>query len=1148
MKKIPILLLFFISGFTALIYEVVWTRLFSLVFGNTTLAVSVVLSAYMTGMALGGLVIGRIADRIRHPLKFFALLELCIGLAAAFVFLVHRNLDVAYGALFFRMKFLPLFHILRFLTVFIVLFPATFCMGATLPVLSRVYIRRKQRIGRGFGALYGSNTLGAMLGSFSAGFILIYSVGVAWTVFSAVLVNIVVAVFAYAIALKKPDRTPEPAVQNDSQSPFREKENSAVFWIMAVSGFTAMAYEVLWNRILVFVLTNSVYAFSIMLTTFLGGLALGSVLGGKLADRFGKSLRLLAVIQLAIGTTALLTAVLLIHVSRIHDKLFAATPQTGWWQWNGIRFLETLVTMFPTTIIIGTAFPVAVRLIVPGMKKVGSGVGRLYFFNTAGCMLGSLITGFLLIGFLGTFPTIILMVMLNLMAGLYLIEKKRPIRIPALRMAAGFLAVVLITVSPLWVPKSLITRAYAHVEKSFPLIDYKEGLEGTVTVHENISYGERNKRIDVDGLNVAGTSFMLQTLQILQGHVPGFLHPDARDVLQIGFGTGQTSRSALLHPLSSYHLVEISPDVMTLSKIHFSDLNQGVLEDPRFGYSILDGRNFVKYTGRNYDIIMNDANYAVATASASLFTREHFEMCRSRLKPGGIFSTWMTIDLDPGDFATVLKTFQSVFPHAMLWMAPNCINKQVVLTGSAEPWQIDLRQMESRFNDPGIREDLSRINILSVYDWLDCIILDSEGIQSIARKAPVNSDNHPVLEFSRQSIRSRDFCSYLNLGRILIYRPDIRKHLIFSTYSVNDRRSIEKNLENHYRASGLFLQGMLAYYAGRTSEALRTFIRGSRMIPESRLVRHYFEKTDRITQQLQADAVRSRDPRIHLHLARHFIGLERYREAFRILTPFHPEYDNQGLFSYEIARCYLGLSEPDSAEMMIRRSISMNADWAAGWYFLGNLLKQKGITREALQAYGKALELDSNMYEAHTGIGNIHKLRGEFGPASHAYQSSLALMEFQPMVTADLADCMVQMKKLDQAIVLYHKSLAMAPYHGILLFKTGNAHYMAGKFSEASYFLEKASNMDPGNPEIFYNLGNVYVMQKRLEDAAIAFRRAVSIKPGEPDYYNNLALTYRELGSVEKALEVFEEGIQNIPNSPLLRRNYVELKQRTGKN
>jgi spermidine synthase len=354
-----IYLFFFISGFTGLVYEVVWVRVFGLVFGNTTLAASTVLASFMAGLALGSIVLGRYADRTKNPLRLYALMELGIGCAACFVLLLQRMLEPAFTFLFLSLENTRLaFHLVQFIILFLISLPVTFLMGGTLPALSRAVIRDKQQFGRGLGNLYSVNTWGGVLGSFITAFVFISMLGVAETAITATVANILVAGAAYVLS----GRIPAPGIikrKSDDDTPQSHTQIRWILLIMMGSGFTALSYEVLWNRILVFILTNSVFAFSVMLTTVLVGIALGAVIGGRFADKNRNPLLWLGVVECGIGVSAFLTGIILIHMSSIHNHLFILTPNTTWWQWNGIRFVEAFLVMCIPTFLMGVSFPLA---------------------------------------------------------------------------------------------------------------------------------------------------------------------------------------------------------------------------------------------------------------------------------------------------------------------------------------------------------------------------------------------------------------------------------------------------------------------------------------------------------------------------------------------------------------------------------------------------------------------------------------------------------------------------------------------------------------------------------------------------------------------------------------------------------------------
>ncbi|HPG38948.1 MAG TPA: fused MFS/spermidine synthase [bacterium] len=1140
MLQTLILLIFFVSGITGLVYEIIWSRVFGLIFGNTTLAFSAVLSAFMMGLAAGSLLIGKRTESMKQHLKIYALLEFGIGVCALLIPLFNGPLEQLFSFFWLYTSELPfLFYLLKFIFAFLIMFPATFFMGGTLPVLSHVFIHSPNKIGLDTGKLYGINTLGAMLGAFLTGFVLVRKIGVFPSVYYAVVTNLLLAAAALLLSRFYTDKNASPVKEPVKEIKLPDGKTRLIITAMAISGFTALSYEVLWNHVLVFILTNSVYALSVMLTTVLGGIGFGSYFGGRLADRYKNQMALLGWIEIALGISAFVAALVLMNLSWLHDKIFMINPGTSWWYWNGIRFLEAFLVMFLPAVFMGASFPVASRIVTPRLQKIGARLGLLYFFNTLGGVIGSFLTAFIFISLFGIAATMAAMILLNLLLGVFFLLNNDSIK--TLRFAAGYLllSVMLLLVILKITPARLFAVAYTHVEKDNALVGFREGIEGTVTVHEIKRPFEQNLRIDVDGLNVAGTSFMLKTLQTLQGYLPICIHGNAKSVLQIGFGTGQTSKSVLRQPVDEFHLVEISKDVLDLSDQYFHDINEGVVHHPGFNHFIADGKNYVKYTRQQYDVIMNDANYAVATASASLFTLEHFLNCRKKLKPGGIFSTWMTIDLDPVDFQIVLKTFQSVFPYCTLWMAPNCVNKQIVLIGAEQPWKIDYAKLSEQFADSSIRKDFADININSAFDVLDCFLLDHDGIRQISMDAPVNTDNHPILEFSTRDIRSRDLCSYQNLGKMIHRRPEPINYLINIADNEKQKNEIEQTLKRHYLAAGLLLKGMLENYQGNLYASSHTLIEGSRMIPESNLAKQFFEKIDLVNKQLLVEAGHgSENSNARLNLARYWIGLLKFDEALRTLRSLEKRYPHNIQITFEMARAFQGIARTDSARIYIFKTLQLKPDFAAALYFAGEMEYRQGEYPRALEYLNKALQQDGRMYEAHNTIGRIYMNQRNFSPAARSFARSLDIMEFQPVTMFNLADCYMQLKDMPKAITCYQNAQIMGVKDAELYFNLGNAFYMTQKYTMAEESYLNALALDSTNAEIYYNFGNTLILTQKTDSAIAAYMKAVSLNPNEPDYYNNLAMAYKQSGRMNESLRVFNRALQRFPDSKQLAENY----------
>jgi spermidine synthase len=422
----PILigLLFFASGMSGLIYEVIWTRVLLSVFGATIYAVSTVLAAFMGGLALGSVAGGRLADRLRRPLAAYGVLEIVVAATALAVPWALDLFDPLYRTLYgsgdAAMVGGPSFFslsLVRFAVSFLVLLVPTTCMGATLPVMARFLVRRSGRQGSRIGGLYAANTTGAVTGTFLAGFVLIAGLGVHGSVLTAALISTAVGLVAIGLSLGLERHPVVSGAGADTTAGSGSQETAPAdatpAWLArlvmatyAGSGFAALALQVLWTRTLVFrfdVLKNTTYSFSAMLTVFLVGLAAGSAVMTRLVDRQRDPVRLYGLLQVLTGLTAALSLVMLVTVAGVLELPGTYDAQGGfsWLHAVGNVLLRTSATILLPTLLMGMAFPLAARMVVRRLDRVGASTGRLYAWNTLGAILGSFSAGFLLIPALG---------------------------------------------------------------------------------------------------------------------------------------------------------------------------------------------------------------------------------------------------------------------------------------------------------------------------------------------------------------------------------------------------------------------------------------------------------------------------------------------------------------------------------------------------------------------------------------------------------------------------------------------------------------------------------------------------------------------------------------------------------------------------
>ncbi len=751
--------LFFGSGTCALVYEVVWIRLLSLTLSVTVYALTTVLCAFMAGLGLGAGIAARLADRIRRPLLAFGIAELVIAASGLLVPGVLYELGPAYvwvrehlgggGLLFVAGRFLLAFGVL--------VIPATF-MGTTLVFLSRVVIARPDAVGRGAGGLYAVNTIGAVVGCVLAGFLLIPALGLRVTSASAAALNLAIGLIAVAAGWRG---AAAPAPRAAPDAPVSPPSRTAAFAAVAyaISGFTAMGYEVLWTRALEPYVHNSTYAYTAMLAIFLLGLGLGSALAAGPADRLRRPLLGLGFIEIGIGATV--AGALLLYGTFEWLVPAAAAAMGGLASWPrviALIFSEAALTLFATTLLFGATFPLVMRAVVESMRSVGSRIGLAYTLNTLGSIAGALTVGFLLLPAFGVRSAFLLLMLTNVALGAALVIVSAP-----RRLASGVLAgcVLLVGLAFAAIPARLFEGHF--VERFGNVVFYREEVTDTVMVTED----ERGGRVIRygDGRGTAGTITVVEDR--MYAHIPMLLHPAPRRVLQIGYGVGNTLSSVATHPIERVDCVELSPGVIEASPF-FEATNRNVLSDPRVHLFIEDGRNFLLAARDEYDVIRLDPPELHTRGVVNLYTREFYEMARDRLAEGGIFSIWVNIAMTPlDDLRIVVRTLSEVFPYVSVWHTPQFYSW--VINGSLVPRPPDLQTIVAHFESPGVRADLASIGIADPLQFLKYFMFADEGVANFAGDGPIVTDDRTILDFSVP--RSKDSfygIANMNTGNYLV--------------------------------------------------------------------------------------------------------------------------------------------------------------------------------------------------------------------------------------------------------------------------------------------------------------------------------------------------------------------------------------------
>lgn len=751
----PLQVLFLLSGATALIYQVVWTRLLTLFFGSTTLAVSTVLAVFMGGLAIGSAWLGRKADGAAEPVRFYGWLELVIGVLAMATPLTFAAMEQLY--LFLNAQMAPGFWgavLLRFALSALLLLPPTIMMGGTLPVLSKVFLdERGGNTASSISLLYFINTLGAVIGTLAAGLILLQLMGIKALLIAAGLIN--VGIFVYSRRLPRLDRATGAKAEAEAATAWSVDALAAVA-ILFFSGMAALVYEVAWTRVLTLVIGSSTYAFTLMLATFLVGIALGSALIGRYAKRRRPGLALLAVCQVLIGVLALATAALFGWLPDAFVALFGAVGET-YWLFLLANFLLCFLVMVPATLFMGASFPVASALVVESFGSSGRRIGLLYAGNTVGAILGAFLAGFVLLPWLGIQQTLVLTVLVNLASGLALAvlvlarsRAGRDVWVPA--AATACILLLGMGVQPGWDRLRMTSGPYVYAPqyRDLPIdqrmarieqLYYREGPMATVSVIRE----DAHIRLVVDGKTDAG-NFRDMTTQVLAGHLPLLARPEAREVLVIGYASGITAGAAGRHDVARIDCVEIEP-AMREASAFFAAENYHIIDDPRFNLVVDDARSFILGTRKTYDVIVSEPSNPWQVGSSRLFTREAFGNARKRLRPGGLMAQWMHLyGVDVETFRMVVRTFMSVFPHVSLWADPDF--PDVILLGSDTPISSDPHALDGLFRDGGrVAQSLARIGYPDAASVFRTFLLGEEELRRFAGEGPLNTDNLPLLEY-----------------------------------------------------------------------------------------------------------------------------------------------------------------------------------------------------------------------------------------------------------------------------------------------------------------------------------------------------------------------------------------------------------------
>ena len=753
-NRMPQIILFavlFLSGVSALIYQIVWIRRFGLVFGVDVFTMATVLSAFMGGLAIGSLIFGRLADKIKSPLKLFLLLEFGIGLFAVLFPFTFKGLINLYTPIIQNLGLSGYSgQVVKFLFSFIyLLIPATL-MGGTLPVIFKFFVRQLNSLGWQVSNLFAINNLGAVTGCFLAGFILIKTFGITTSLYIAASINLINAIVVFLVFKSI---AVENNVEENADSVINNTDNSnklskpmlrLVLWVFAIEGFATLAFEVIWTRIFIgFSFDKTTYFYSIIVLGFVFGLSLGSFLISKWIDRKKNLVTLLATLEILIG---LISLALLMLFSKLSLTLnLQRTVFDPWMKIIGKEYmLFFLILVIPATLT-GMVYPIVSKLYADNIEKLGNRMGMIGFLDTIGSVIGSFIAGFVLIPLLGVVMSFISIVLLNITLGILLLcfnklmDKKLKVILLSVTIV---LSMLLLLKAPnkkyfSWWDKSRYELWTNFVEK-IPF--YYEGVDATVTLRQYHTY----MALNINGHNTAYTSLKDQIVNRMLGYIPYMVHPQPKRALVIGFGLGFTVESLIQPEIDTVDVAEICTGVIK-SGLAMNWWNNAALKHPKVHCYLEDGREFLFKSRVRYDIITSNAVHP--RLSNNIYTQDFYELCKNRMNKGGIMCQWATPNwMNEPEFKAQVKAFINAFAYCQLWY----INEYtIILIGSEEPININYGIISERFKNEKVKVDLKNINMTEPYEFVSQFSIERDVLMKYCQGAVSNTDDYPIVEFSK---------------------------------------------------------------------------------------------------------------------------------------------------------------------------------------------------------------------------------------------------------------------------------------------------------------------------------------------------------------------------------------------------------------
>ena len=706
----------------------------SLLFGNSAQAAAATLAAFFTGIAAGNAFWGKRTAQISRPLLTYGLLEIGVTASATLYFGVFAFYDAVYPTLYELSSGLPaVFTAAKFFLALLLFFPAAFFMGGTLPVMTQYLVSNMSTLGQRASLLYALNTVGAATGALLAGFYLPQTLGFQNSYFVAMAGTALVGLIAVALGRNHQYIASGMDTHSKTEDIAETISYRELFALASLSGFASLGLQVVWIRMFAQVLHNSVYTYAVILSVFLVALALGGAIARELASRNVVSYWLLPILLTITG--------LLVAGSPL---VFNYLTEDGSYIGGSATFASYIAEIVKVTVIVIGIPTLAVGILLPYLFKLaersslgpGQTVGRILTVNTVSAIVGSIAAGFLLLSWFGMWGSIQLMAALYIAAALWILIEHPPSSI-WVRVAPVAGVVLLLTV--LDTTRLPVVRV-DPIGKNETLLEVWEESDATVAVVRRNGF----LRTKLNNWYTLGSTGDMITQQV-QTHLPMLLHSDPSHVFYLGMGTGITAGTALNYDIDSLVVSEIAPSVIRASETHFGEYTNGLYDDPRVTVVAEDGRNVLRGTHINFDLIISDLFIPWKAGSGTLYSVEHYASAKERLTSDGLYVQWLPLyQLTQDEFAIIARSMSQVFPTITMWRGNFSSEKKVIaLVGHVAESSIDI-------NAPII--GVSKQALVGHRDGLGDTVpmmghylgqLDKNSVKT----AQLNTDNNPVIEY-----------------------------------------------------------------------------------------------------------------------------------------------------------------------------------------------------------------------------------------------------------------------------------------------------------------------------------------------------------------------------------------------------------------